>query len=51
MRSNSQARSAAKSAPLTPTGVSTRDTSARRNRIDIQRDGSGALNRRISVSR
>ena len=51
IRSNSQARSAAKSAPLTPDGVSTADTSARRSRIDSHRDGSGASSVRISRSR
>src|SRR5436305_862002 len=50
MRSSSQARSAAKSAPFTPRGVSICAASVRRSRIDIQRDGKGADNRRIRTS-
>ena len=51
MRSNSQARSAAKSAPLIPFGVLIGDCSARRNAIDTQRDAIGASTRCISVAR
>ena len=51
MRNSSQARSAAQSAPLIPRGVSVALSSARRRRMEAQRDTIGAWMLRISAAR
>ena len=44
------ARSATQSTGCSPAGAGTRDSKARRSRIEVQRDGSGASSRRISAA-
>jgi hypothetical protein len=51
MRSNRSARAATQSTGWMARGASTRDSKARRSRIEVQREGKGALSRRISVAR